>query len=89
MPEQIKISEAATATAFQIYSAEPNIELMEEMLQQLLNTETEKLRKENEELKAKIETLLEYASHRPTCPMPANKCDCGLDELIAPCTPSS
>jgi hypothetical protein len=30
----------------------------------------------------RVETLLEYARHAATCPMPARQCDCGLDEVL-------
>jgi len=34
------------------------------------------------ELEKQNSALLEYASHAPTCPMPVNKCDCGLEDLL-------
>lgn len=37
---------------------------------------------ENTKLKRQVAALLEYARHAPTCPMPANKCDCGLKGLM-------
>jgi len=39
-------------------------------------------RQRAKELESDNEALLEYACHKPTCPMPANACDCGLLELL-------
>lgn len=44
-------------------------------------------KKEHEQLKRHCDALLEYARHSPTCPMPANKCDCGLKELMEEINP--
>lgn len=32
--------------------------------------------------KSRVQSLLEYAYHAPTCPMPAKACDCGLIEIL-------
>lgn len=42
----------------------------------------QRLHDEHAQLKKRVEHLLEYARHMPTCPMPAKECDCGLKELM-------
>lgn len=48
--------------------------------------ERDKLERENNSLKTLLEeavrALEQYGWHNPACPMPANKCDCGLEQTL-------